>query len=234
MKIVLALVVFSSLITSTFQHDNNSVPITPFTKEKSPYRELLISFDYSEVAKQKISRIFDEHGFSLLDKMKYTDPFEQFYVSKIDLTSYYPACPVCTKSFKSLEFLHLHIVRKHLLEILDASGKYIIFSDACEFMKCSEDQIIQDELTPINLQRCMNFLDEYFTFENRNHMYAICKDMVSQEEIDTPKDDALTQVVSWLFLILFAVATLVYLIFVIDGHIAGSKSVLISLDAYSD
>ena len=234
MKIILALVVFSSFLIYTFQHENKLIETAPFTKQKSPYRELLISFDYSEVAKQKISRIFDEHGFSLPDKMKYTDPFEQFYVSKIDLTSYYPACPVCTKSFKSLEFLHLHIVRKHLLEILDASGKYIIFSDTCEFMKCSEDQLIQDELTPINLQRCMNFLDEYFNFENRNHMYAICKDMVSQENIDVQKDDMFTQVVSWLFLILFAVATLIYLIYVIDGHMAGNKSVLISLDAYSE
>ena len=234
MQAISALIILLSLLTLTIQVETDIDHLNPFTLEKNPYRELIISFDYSDMAKQKISRIFDEHGFSLTDKMKYTDPFEQFYINNIDMSTYHPACPVCKKSFKSLEFLHLHIVRKHLLEILDASGKYVIFSDTCEFMKCSKNQIIQDELAPINLQRCMNFLNEYFVFDNRNHMYGVCKDMVSQEQIDERDDTIWVQVLSWLCTIIFIILTIFYLVYIIiERRSNRDKSVLINLDMHT-
>ena len=233
MRIISALIILS-LLAYTTQLKTEINELNPFTVGKNPYRELIISFDYSDMAKQKISRIFDEHGFSLADKMKYTDPFEPFYVNNIDMTTYHPACPVCKKSFKSLEFLHLHIVRKHLLEILDASGMYVIFSDACEFMKCSKNQLIQDELAPINLQRCMNYLNEYFLFDNRNHMYGVCKDMVSQEQIDERDDNMWTQIFSWLGTIIFTIFSILYLAYIINERMSDrDKPVLIDLGMHT-
>jgi len=201
-----------------------------FPREINIYKEFMISFEHSEIAKQKLTKIFTDNGLSLHILLRYPDPFEAFYVTNLSINSYHPACPVCSKSFRSREYLHLHVVRKHLPEILDVSKRYTIFSEACEFMQCYEKQNIQEEMGQLNLQRCMRYLDEYFKLEDRSQTYKLCKAIVTNEYFESSKESVISQIFSWLFFIVFAIVTFIYLIYVVDAHLSEKKSVFINLD----
>jgi len=201
-----------------------------FPLEIEVYREFVISFEYSEIAKQKLIQVFSDNGLNLPSLLRYPDPFEAFYVNNLSISSYYPACPVCTKSFKSREYLHLHIVRKHLPEVLDITKRYTLFSEACEFMVCNDKQNTGEEIVPLNLQRCMRYIDEYFTLENRSQTYKLCKIIVKNEYVDSKRDSIISQIFSWLFFIVFAIVTFIYLIYIVDSHLSEKKSVFINLD----
>jgi len=208
----------------------SSQNFTRTPSEDDIFREFSISFDQCEASKLKLTQIFSTHGLDLTSSLRSPDPFEKYYPSSLDLKSYYPNCPVCQKAFKTREFLYLHMMRSHLVNDKDINEQGIIFSDACEFMKCSEQQEFAAELKPVNLHRCMKYIDDYFKFEKQDQIYELCKEIVTSENVNSSRDDITNQVFSWLFFIALAIVTLVYVIYIVDAHLTDDKSVLINLD----
>ena len=227
---VLSFIILQLVSCQDLEYILSSQNFTRTATEDDNFREFSVSFDQCESAKLKLTQIFSMHGLDLTSLLKYPDPFEKYSPSNLDLKSYYPNCPICQKAFKTKEFLHLHMMRSHIINDADINERNIIFSDACGFMKCSEQQEFDPELKPVNLQRCMKFLDDYFKFEKRDQIYELCKEIVISENVNSSRDDVTAQVFSWLFFIALAIVTLIYIIYIVDAHLTDDKSVLINLD----
>ncbi len=203
---------------------------THTASQDDKFKELLISFEFSAIAKQILTRIFADNKLSLPELLKYPDPFETFYVENIKMNSYYPSCPVCEKTFKSREYLHMHAIRKHLPVVLDSSKRYTIFSDACEFMPCSTQEVVQEEYKPLNNLRCMRFIAEHFTIENKRQILKVCKAIISNTEIESSRESVIYQIFEWLLLIIFAMLTLIFIAFIIDSRFARDTPVFMHID----
>lgn len=226
---LLSLVTFEFVSSQDLQSVLSAQNFTRTPSEDDVFREFSISFDYCEAAKLKLIQIFNMHGVDLETSLRYPDAFEKYYSENLELKSYYPNCPVCQKAFKTREYLHLHMMRSHLINDGDINEKYIIFSDACEFMKCSEHQEFDEELKPVNLQRCIKFLDDYFKFERHDQIYELCKEIVISENVNLSRDDVMSQVFSWLFFIALAIMTIIYIVYIVDAHLSDDRSVIINL-----
>ena len=210
------------LATNTFQ------PIINLLKEDQiDYHEYIFSFELHFKMRNLLNLALKKYDLILKNDSWIDALIEYEDITKSKKT--FVKCSKCSRQFKKLEFLYLHIVRRHLSDITENSTTPIIFwSDICQFADCS---ISNDKISvyavddpDVRYTRCINFMLKHietadFDGDDYIKLANLCKNIIFNEIDGQDKEGEFYVWMRRIGYVLFAIFAFVYIIYSISCYI---------------
>ena len=201
--------------------------INPLKEDQIDYHEYIFSFELHFKMRSLLNLALQKYNL-ILKNDSWIDALSEYEdITKSKKT--FIKCSKCSRQFKKLEFLYVHIVRIHLSDITNNLTTPITFwSDLCQFADCS---ISNDKISiyavddpDVRYTRCINFMLKHietadFDGDDYIKLANMCKNIIFNEIDVQNKEGEFYVWMRRIGYVLFAVFAFIYIIYSISCYI---------------